>query len=154
MSDRDRPRRDGRGQRDTRGQRDGGRGGRNDRPGRDRGSDRGSRQPGPPLPEDIAASDLDPEVRRDLLTLDKANAEIVARHLVMVSRILLEDPVQALEHARAARARASRVGVVRETVGIAAYNAGEWQESATELRAAKRITGNPALLPLIADCER
>ncbi|WP_137810049.1 MULTISPECIES: HAD-IIA family hydrolase [unclassified Gordonia (in: high G+C Gram-positive bacteria)] len=154
MSDRDRPRRDGRGQRDTRGQRDGGRGGRNDRPGRDRGSDRGSRQPAPPLPEDIAASDLDPEVRRDLLTLDKANAEIVARHLVMVSRILLEDPVQALEHARAARARASRVGVVRETVGIAAYNAGEWQESATELRAAKRITGNPALLPLIADCER
>ncbi|MFC9981985.1 HAD-IIA family hydrolase [Gordonia sp. NPDC127522] len=154
MSDRDRPRRDGRGQRDTRGQRDGGRGGRNDRPGRDRGSDRGSRQPGPPLPEDIAASDLDPEVRRDLLTLDKANAEIVARHLVMVSRTLLEDPVQALEHARAARARASRVGVVRETVGIAAYNAGEWQESATELRAAKRITGNPALLPLIADCER
>ncbi len=93
-------------------------------------------------------------MRRDLLTLDKANAEIVARHLVMVSRILLEDPVQALEHARAARARASRVGVVRETVGIAAYNAGEWQESATELRAAKRITGNPALLPLIADCER
>ncbi|VTQ90355.1 UMP phosphatase [Gordonia terrae] len=93
-------------------------------------------------------------MRRDLLTLDKANAEIVARHLVMVSRILLEDPAQALEHARAARARASRVGVVRETVGIAAYNAGEWQESATELRAAKRITGNPALLPLIADCER
>ncbi|MFT4396926.1 HAD-IIA family hydrolase [Gordonia lacunae] len=154
MSDRDRPRREGRGQRDTRGQRDGGRGGRPDRPGRDRGSDRGSRQPGPPLPDDVAASDLDPEVRRDLLTLDKANAEIVARHLVMVSRILLEDPAQALEHARAARARASRVGVVRETVGIAAYNAGEWQESATELRAAKRITGNPALLPLIADCER
>ncbi len=72
----------------------------------------------------------------------------------MVSQLLLEDPVQALEHARAARARASRVGVVRETAGIAAYNAGEWQESATELRAAKRITGNSALLPLIADCER
>ncbi|WP_035718312.1 HAD-IIA family hydrolase [Gordonia terrae] len=154
MSDRDRPRREGRGQRDTRGQRDGGRGGRPDRPGRDRASDRGSRQPGPPLPDDVAASDLDPEVRRDLLTLDKANAEIVARHLVMVSRILLEDPAQALEHARAARARASRVGVVRETVGIAAYNAGEWQEAATELRAAKRITGNSALLPLIADSER
>ncbi|MHC3004101.1 HAD family hydrolase [Gordonia sp. GN26] len=46
------------------------------------------------------------------------------------------------------------MGVVRETTGIAAYNAGEWQESATELRAARRITGNNALLPLIADCER
>ncbi|MCR5976828.1 HAD-IIA family hydrolase [Gordonia jinghuaiqii] len=161
MSDRDRPRREGRGQRDTRGSRDsggrgapGGQGRRPDRPARDRGPDRGSRQPGPPLPEDVAASDLDPEVRRDLLSLDKTNAEIVARHLVMVSRLLLEDPVLALEHARAARARASRVGVVRETAGIAAYNAAEWQEAATELRAAKRITGSTALLPLIADCER
>jgi len=72
----------------------------------------------------------------------------------MVSQVLLDDPVLALEHARAARARASRVGVVRETAGIAAYNAGEWQEAATELRAARRITGNPSLLPLIADCER
>ncbi len=72
----------------------------------------------------------------------------------MVSQVLLDDPALALEHARAARARASRVGVVRETAGIAAYNAGEWQEAATELRAARRITGNPSLLPLIADCER
>ncbi|MCZ0912744.1 HAD-IIA family hydrolase [Gordonia amicalis] len=176
MNDRDRPRRDGRGERDTRDQResrgqggprgqrgargqsdsgrgDSSRGRRPDRPGRERG-DGGRRQPGPPLPDDVAASDLDPEVRRDLLTLDKANAEIVAKHLVMVSRLLLEEPALALEHARAARGRASRVGVVRETAGIAAYNAGEWQESATELRAARRITGNNALLPLIADCER
>ncbi|MDH3007009.1 MULTISPECIES: HAD-IIA family hydrolase [Gordonia] len=176
MSDRDRPRRDGRGERDTRDQResrgqggprgqrgsrgqgdssrgDSGRGRRPDRPGRERG-DGGRRQQGPPLPDDLNASDLDPEVRRDLLTLDKANAEIVAKHLVMVSRLLLEEPALALEHARAARGRASRVGVVRETTGIAAYNAGEWQESATELRAARRITGNNALLPLIADCER
>ncbi|MEO9328779.1 HAD-IIA family hydrolase [Gordonia aurantiaca] len=174
MSDRDRPRREGRGERESRDQRDprgqggprgqrrggqgdqrggGSRGRRPDRPGRER-ADRGSRQPGPPIPDEISASDLDPEVRRDLLTLDKANAEIVARHLVMVSQVLLEDPALALEHARAARSRASRVGVVRETVGIAAYNAGEWQEAATELRAARRITGNPALLPLIADCER
>ncbi|WP_232716469.1 HAD-IIA family hydrolase [Gordonia metallireducens] len=176
MSDRDRPRRDGRGERDTRDQResrgqggprgqrgsrgqgdsnrgDSSRGRRPDRPGRERG-DGGRRQQGPPLPDDVNASDLDPEVRRDLLTLDKANAEIVAKHLVMVSRLLLEEPALALEHARAARGRASRVGVVRETTGIAAYNAGEWQESATELRAARRITGNNALLPLIADCER
>ncbi|QMU20042.1 HAD-IIA family hydrolase [Gordonia rubripertincta] len=176
MSDRDRPRRDGRGERDTRdqqesrgqggprGQRgsrvqgnssrgDSSRGRRPDRPGRERG-DGGRRQQGPPLPDDVNASDLDPEVRRDLLTLDKANAEIVAKHLVMVARLLLEEPAVALEHARAARGRASRVGVVRETTGIAAYNAGEWQESATELRAARRITGNNALLPLIADCER
>ncbi|GAA3711782.1 hypothetical protein GCM10022238_28310 [Gordonia hankookensis] len=106
------------------------------------------------MPVDVAASDLDTDVRRDLLTLDKANAENVARHLVMVTRLLDEDPPLALEHARAARRRAGRVGLVRETMGIAAYNAGEWQEALSELRAARRITGNTALLPLIADAER
>ncbi|GAA1480071.1 hypothetical protein GCM10009624_05110 [Gordonia sinesedis] len=108
----------------------------------------------PPLPEDVAASDLDQEARRDLLTLDKANAERVARHLVMVTRLLEEDPRRALDHARAARGRAARVGLVRETLGIAAYNAGEWQEALSELRAARRITGSASLLPLIADAER
>lgn len=132
MSDRDRGRPDSRGR------------GRRDR----------ERPPGPVIPDDVAASDLEGEVRRDLLTLDKANADSVARHLVMVSRLLDENPLLALEHARAARGRASRVGVVRETVGVAAYTAGEWQEAITELRAARRITGNSALLPLIADAER
>ncbi len=102
----------------------------------------------------MAAADLDPEVRRDLLSLEKLTADRVGRHLVMVTRMLDDDPALALEHARAARRRASRVGVVRETAGIAAYNAGEWQEAVSELRAARRITGNAALLPLIADAER
>ncbi len=106
------------------------------------------------MPDDVAASDLDPEVRRDLLTLDKTNADRVARHLVMVAELLESDPQLALAHARAARERASRVGLVRETAGIAAYNAGEWQEAITELRAARRISGSSALLPLIADAER
>ncbi|WAC55712.1 HAD-IIA family hydrolase [Gordonia sp. SL306] len=140
MSDRDRPRR-----------RDAGPG-RPNRPTRGTGS--AGRPDEPALPVDVAASDLDTDVRRDLLTLDKANAENVARHLVMVTRLLDEDPPLALEHARAARRRAGRVGLVRETMGIAAYNAGEWQEALSELRAARRITGNTALLPLIADAER
>lgn len=123
------------------------------RRGRGRGSAE-SRPAGPPLPDDVAASDLDPEVRRDLLTLDKANADRVARHLVMAAQLLDSDPELALAHARAARERASRVGLVRETAGIAAYNAGEWQEALTELRAARRINGGTALLPLIADAER
>ncbi|WP_312870892.1 HAD-IIA family hydrolase [Gordonia asplenii] len=93
-------------------------------------------------------------MRRDLLSLDKANAEQVARHLVMVMNLLGEDPTAALAHARAARERAGRVGVVRETAGIAAYTAGEWQEALGELRTARRLTGSNALLPLIADSER
>ncbi|MFT4127654.1 MAG: HAD-IIA family hydrolase [Gordonia sp. (in: high G+C Gram-positive bacteria)] len=121
---------------------------------RDRDRRRPSRPSGPPLPDDVAASDLDTEVRRDLITLDKATADAVARHLVMVTRLLDDDPATALAHARAARDLALRVGVVREAAGIAAYHAGEWQEAIGELRAARRITGNTALLPLIADAER
>lgn len=126
-----------------------------DRPGRPtHGARNTSRPDEPAFPEDVAASDLDTDVRRDLLTLDKTNADIVARHLVMVTRLLEEDPARALAHARAARERAGRVGLVRETLGIAAYNAGEWQEAVSELRAARRITGSSAVLPLIADAER
>ncbi|GED97742.1 hypothetical protein nbrc107697_17810 [Gordonia crocea] len=106
------------------------------------------------MPDDVEPADLDPSVRRDLTTLDKAAADAVARHLVMVGRLAEEDPLLALEHARAARSRASRIGVVRETAGIAAYRAEEWQEALSELRAARRILGGGSLLPLIADCER
>ena len=67
---------------------------------------------------------------------------------------LEDDPRRALAHARAARARASRVGAVREAVGIAAYHAGEWAEAITELRTARRITGDPRYLAMLADCER
>ncbi|QRY64378.1 HAD-IIA family hydrolase [Gordonia sp. PDNC005] len=108
----------------------------------------------PALPDDVSASDLDPEIRRDLQALDRTTADRVARHLVMASDLLGVDPDAALAHARAARARGARVGVVRETAGIAAYNAGEWQEAITELRAARRMTGADELLPLIADSER
>ncbi|WP_448221222.1 HAD-IIA family hydrolase [Gordonia iterans] len=121
-----------------------------------RGSqEKGHGDSGPSIPDEVKAADLDPEVRRDLQGLDKSTADRVARHLVVVGDVLAEDPELALEHARAARARAARVGVVRETAGIAAYYAGEWQEAIAELRAARRISGDGgALLPLIADCER
>ena len=155
MNDRDRgqdKRGRGRGS-DNRGRGPDGRGRPSDRRGSDRRGPEG-RPAGPPLPDDVVASDLDQEVRRDLLTLDKANADRVARHLVMVAQLLDSDPELALAHARAARERASRVGLVRETAGIAAYNAGEWQEALTELRAARRINGGTSLLPLIADAER
>ncbi|MFT3715345.1 MAG: HAD-IIA family hydrolase [Gordonia sp. (in: high G+C Gram-positive bacteria)] len=109
----------------------------------------------PQIPDDVRAGDLDPDVRRELQSLDKQTADRVARHLVVAGDVLADDPELALEHARAARARAARVGVVRETNGIAAYYAGEWQEAISELRAARRISGEGgALLPLIADSER
>lgn len=107
-----------------------------------------------PLPEDVEAHQLDREARKELLTLAKDTAETVARHLVMAGRLLDDDPVAALVHARAARALAGRVAVVREANGLVAYAAGEWPEALTELRTARRISGDPSHLPVIADCER
>ncbi|ORL78843.1 hypothetical protein A5N71_14270 [Prescottella equi] len=102
----------------------------------------------------MEASELDPAVRRDLLSLDKNNANTVARHLVMASRLIEDDPRLALAHARAARQRAGRIAVVRETAGITAYHAGEWAEALSELRAARRMSGGPGFLAVMADCER
>jgi tetratricopeptide (TPR) repeat protein len=86
--------------------------------------------------------------------LSKANADHVARHLVMVSRLLPDEPEEAYAHAMAAQRRAGRVAVVREVVGIAAYHAGLWSEALAELRAARRMSGSSHQLPLMADAER
>ena len=108
----------------------------------------------PDLPDNVVASDLDPAVRRDLLSLDKNNADAVARHLVMAANLVDDDPRSALAHARAARQRAGRIAVVRETAGVTAYHAGEWAEALSELRAARRMAGGSGLLAVMADCER
>ena len=107
-----------------------------------------------PLPDDVDPRELDPESRRQLSSLSKETADLVARHLVMAGRLLDEQPEQALAHARAARALGGRVGVVREANGLVAYAAGEWAEALSELRTARRITGEPDHLPVMADCER
>lgn len=109
---------------------------------------------GPPIPAEIDARQLAPEVRRELSTLDKATADAVARHLVAAGGLLDEDPEAALSHARAARARASRIAAVREAVGIAAYHSGDWGQALAEFRAARRMGSKSPLLALIADCER
>jgi tetratricopeptide (TPR) repeat protein len=106
------------------------------------------------LGADIEAKQLAPEIRRELITLDKATADYVARHLVAAGNLIDEDPDAALAHARAARNRAGRIAAVREAVGIAAYHAGDWAQALAELRAARRMGSKSALLPMIADCER
>ncbi len=100
------------------------------------------------------ARQLDPAIRRELSTLDRATADAVARHLVAAGALLDEDPETALGHARAARARSSRIAAVREAVGIAAYRCGDWAEALSELRAARRMGSKSSLLALMADCER
>ena len=114
----------------------------------------GRRRDEPALPPDIDPRRLSPEIRRELTTLDRVNAEMVAKHLVAAGELLDDDPEAALAHARAARARSGRIAAVREAVGIAAYHCGDWAQALAELRAARRIGSKSVLLPLIADCER
>lgn len=122
---------------------------------RERRDPRGDDQPaGPRIPNEIEARQLAPEIRSELITLDKSTADVVARHLVAAGELLDEDPEAALAHARAARARSGRIAAVREAVGIAAYYCGDWAQALAELRAARRMGSKSALLPLIADCER
>lgn len=109
---------------------------------------------GPAIPADVEAKQLAPEVRRELSSLDRTTADVVARHLVAAGSLIDDDPEAALQHARAARARSARIAAVREAVGIAAYRCGDWAQALAELRAARRMGSKSMLLPLIADCER
>jgi tetratricopeptide (TPR) repeat protein len=125
------------------------------RPGADqRRSAEQRRYDGPPLPDDITGRELAPAVRQQLRSLPERLAARVARHLVAAGRLLDADPETAYQHTLAARARATRLAVVREACGEAAYLAGHYAEALTELRAARRMNGAPDYLPLIADSER
>lgn len=108
----------------------------------------------PAVPPEVTGAELDRSVRAQLRSLSKANAEMVGRHLVMIGRLLYEDPQAAYAHAMAAQRRAGRIAVVREAVGVAAYHAGLWAEALSELRAARRMSGSSHLLALMADAER
>jgi hypothetical protein len=78
----------------------------------------------------------------------------VGQHLAAAGGLLDEDPQAALAHAQAARERASRISVVREAVGVAAYHAGDFNEAARELRAYRRMSGDESYRAVLADCER
>ncbi|WP_449344029.1 hypothetical protein [Streptomyces pactum] len=88
------------------------------------------------------------------MSLPKTLAEDVARNLVMVARLLDEDPEQAYGYSRVALRLASRVAAVREAAGFASYATGKYAEALAEFRAARRMTGSVELWPVMADCER
>lgn len=117
-------------------------------------SEEQSRYDGPEIPEEITGKELDRSVQAQLKGLPEKLALRVARHLAAAGLIIDEDPQTAYKHTLAARARAARLAVVREACGEAAYAAGEYAEALAELRAAKRMNGSPAYLPIMADCER
>jgi len=113
-----------------------------------------ARYDGPELPAEITGAELDRNIAAQLRGLPEKLAARVARHLVAAGTLIDTDPETAYQHALAARARASRVAVVREATGEAAYAAGHYAEALAELRAAKRMNGAIDYLPVMADCER
>ncbi|MFF3156228.1 hypothetical protein [Streptomyces sp. NPDC057910] len=93
-------------------------------------------------------------MRQELMSLPKGLAEDVASNLVMVARLIDEDPEQAYAYSRIALRLASRVAAVREAAGFAAYATQKYSEALAEFRAARRMTGTVELWPVMADCER
>ena len=112
------------------------------------------RYDGPEIPEAITGKELDRSVLAQLKSLPEKLGQRVARHLAAADELLESDPKTAYQHTLAARARASRLAVVREAVGEAAYAAGEYAEALAELRAAKRMNGAHDYVAIMADCER
>ncbi|WP_406376733.1 hypothetical protein OG788_12240 [Streptomyces sp. NBC_00647] len=88
------------------------------------------------------------------MSLPKGLAEDVSRNLVMVARLIDEDPESAYAYSRIALRLASRVAAVREAAGFAAYANQKFSEALAEFRAARRMTGGVELWPVMADCER
>ncbi len=109
---------------------------------------------GPEIPEGVTGGELDRSVTAQLKGLPERLAARVARHLAAAGMLIDDDPETAYQHALAARARAGRIAVVREATGEAAYAAGHYAEALSELRAAKRMNGATAYLPIMADCHR
>jgi hypothetical protein len=112
------------------------------------------REKSPLIPHEITPEDLEFGVRVQLKTLTEENAEMVARHLAMVSLLIDQDPELAHKHALAASRRASRLAVVHETLGITAYTIGDYALALRELLTHRRLSGSNDQLPLIVDSER
>jgi tetratricopeptide (TPR) repeat protein len=108
----------------------------------------------PDLPDDVDGRELDRAVRAGLRSLPEDLATRIARHLVVAGRLIDDDPAAAAAHARYARSLAPRLAVVREAAGVAAYRVGDYATALAELRAVRRMTGDPLYLPIMADCER
>ncbi|MGW4206300.1 tetratricopeptide repeat protein [Streptomyces sp. NPDC004726] len=107
-----------------------------------------------PIPEDVTGEEIDHDVRQELQSLPKGLAEDVSKNLVMVAKLIDEDPEQAYAYSKIALRLASRVAAVREAAGFAAYATQRYTEALAEFRAARRMTGGVELWPVMADCER
>ena len=108
----------------------------------------------PEIPEEIVPHMLPREMYARLRTLSKANAEDVARHLVMALALIGTDAELAYTHAQVALARGGRVDSVREVAALTAHATERYAEALREFRTVKRLSGSTEHIALMADCER
>lgn len=110
----------------------------------------------PELPPELGEAEvtLDRAARAELRSLPESLAERVTNHLLAAGLLLDDDPDQAHQHATYARSLAPRLALVREAAGLTAYRTGDYATALAELRAVRRMTGDPSHLPILADCER
>lgn len=127
---------------------------------RRRGSDRRTSQAeeaverDPSLPEGIDLAELPRGMKAELKGLPPEMAAKVGLRLIAAGRLLDVDPDAAYAQAKVARRLAARLPVVRAAVAETAYAAGDYQAALTDYRALRRMTGDHAYVPVMADCER
>ena len=110
--------------------------------------------PAPPVDEDFDYAELDRATRRELRSLPTGLAESVGGQLFMAARLIDTDPAEAMKYAEHAHRLASRVAGVREALAATAYANEDYRVALREARTVRRMTGDSAWLPIIADCER
>lgn len=93
-------------------------------------------------------------MKAELKGLPPEMAEKVGLRLIAAGMLLEVDPDAAYAQAKVARRLAARLPVVRAVVAETAYGAGDYQAALTDYRTLRRMTGDDAYLPVIADCER
>jgi tetratricopeptide (TPR) repeat protein len=81
-------------------------------------------------------------------------ADKVGLRLIAAGQLLDVDPEAAYAQAKVARRLAARLPIVRAAVAETAYKAADYQAALTDYRALRRMTGDDAYLPVMADCER
>ena len=103
-----------------------------------------------------AAVDLPRWVIEDLSRVTpKERVSAALAELGAASSAMIEGRYKvALRAARRAKDLAPRDATVRETLGLAAYRTGDWQTALRELRAYRRIAGEPTHLPVEMDVLR
>jgi len=110
--------------------------------------------PEPELPADLPEAELDRAARAELRSLPESLADKVTAHLLAAGLLFDDEPEAAHRHATYARSLAPRLALVREAAALTAYRTGDYAGALAELRAVRRMTGDPSHLPILADCER